>query len=296
MSATRTPGRRPRLRARLSDALYVVISLVAATTITVDMARTPAGAVAVGASLVVGVAALLVRRRRPLLPALGAVPGMIVTGGIGLLPLAVLALAIRRRGRSLAVVAVGGWALSVAVGAVRDTAEASTIISDALTLALAAAFGAYVGARRDLLASLRARAEEAEQQLALRADQARLAERTRIAREMHDVLAHRISLIGLHAGGLEVAPAAGPEVVERSATLIRETAHSALEDLRGVLGVLRADASAGGADLAPQPRREDLPALVASSAAARLAATHEDAPPPAAHDDRVGRFIFRLVH
>ncbi|MDX6236677.1 MAG: hypothetical protein QOG10_1492 [Kribbellaceae bacterium] len=50
---------------------------------------------------------------------------------------------------------------------------------------------------------------------------------------MHDVLAHKVSLIALHAGGLEVNPAVGPEKVESSAGLIRETARQAMEDLRG---------------------------------------------------------------
>ncbi len=79
------------------------------------------------------------------------------------------------------------------------------------------AIGAYIGARRDLMVSLRDRAERAEAERELRADQARLGERARIAQEMHDVLAHKVSLIALHAGGLEVNPAVGPEKVESSA-------------------------------------------------------------------------------
>ena len=71
------------------------------------------------------------------------------------------------------------------------------------------AVGAYVGARRDLMVSLRDRAERAEAERELRAEQARLGERARIAQEMHDVLAHKVSLIALHAGGLEVNPAVG---------------------------------------------------------------------------------------
>ena len=101
---------------------------------------------------------------------------------------------------------------------------------------------------------MRERADRAESERELRAEQARLGERTRIAQEMHDVLAHKVSLIALHAGGLELNPDAGPEQVERSAVLIRSTARQALEDLRGVLGVLRADESADGATLAPQPK------------------------------------------
>ena len=53
-------------------------------------------------------------------------------------------------------------------------------------------------------ASLRERAERAEHERELRAEQAKVGERARIAREMHDVLAHKVSLIALHAGALEV--------------------------------------------------------------------------------------------
>ncbi len=66
--------------------------------------------------------------------------------------------------------------------------------------------GAYVGARRDLVASLRDRAQRAESERELRAEQAKLGERARIAQEMHDVLAHKVSLIALHAGGARAQP------------------------------------------------------------------------------------------
>ena len=71
---------------------------------------------------------------------------------------------------------------------------------------------------------------------------------------MHDVLAHKVSLIALHAGALEVNADAEPEQVERTAALIRTTAREAMEDLREVLGVLRAGGGAGRADLAPARR------------------------------------------
>ena len=66
-----------------------------------------------------------------------------------------------------------------------------------------------------------------------------MAERTRIAREMHDVLAHRISLLALHAGALEVRPDLPAAKVRETAELLRSTARQALEELRGVIGVLR---------------------------------------------------------
>jgi signal transduction histidine kinase len=156
--------------------------------------------------------------------------------------------------------------------------------------------GAYIGARRDLVASLRERAERAEAERELRVGQARLGERTRIAQEMHDVLAHKVSLVALHAGALEVNPGVGPEQVERTAALMRGTAAEALEDLRQVLGVLRSDAGSASSDgtLAPQPSLDRLEPLVASSRAAGVPVELEmsvaGSPP-----DLVGRTAYRVV-
>ncbi|WP_182884519.1 sensor histidine kinase [Microbispora sp. H10885] len=123
--------------------------------------------------------------------------------------------------------------------------DGGTLGTDALISAVTATgvtltAGAYATTRRELTRSLRERAERAETEQRLRNEQARSAERGRIAREMHDVLAHKVTLISLHAGGLEVNASAGPERVEREAALIRVSAQEALEELRKILGVLRA--------------------------------------------------------
>ena len=133
------------------------------------------------------------------------------------------------------------------------------------TFALAAAavaWGMFIRARRQLLASLRDRARRAEAEQLVRAERARLAERTRIAREMHDVLAHRLSLVALHAGALEVARDLPPEQVRESAALLRSTAHQALEELRDVIGVLREDPGQEQPSTVPQPTLADIPRLV----------------------------------
>lgn len=159
------------------------------------------------------------------------------------------------------------------------------------------AVGMYVRARRELIASLRERVERAQAEQNLLADQARLAERTRIAREMHDVLAHRVSLIALHAGALEVRPDLPPPDVREAAELIRSTARQALEELRGVVGVLRQpDGGAEEAPRAPQPTLADVPRLVEESRQAGmkvdLRMRVEDA-----HDasGALGRDTYRIV-
>ncbi len=138
----------------------------------------------------------------------------------------------------------------------------------------AGAWGLYAGARRELMATLEERAVRAETEQALRVDQARAQERTRIAREMHDVLAHRMSLLSIHAGALEFRPDAPPADIARAAGVIRATAHDALEELRTVIGVMRVgdalaeagDAEAGrldgaGEPMAPEPPQPTLSAV-----------------------------------
>jgi signal transduction histidine kinase len=120
----------------------------------------------------------------------------------------------------------------------------------------------FIRARRQLLSTLRDRAQRAEADQLVRAESARLAERTRIAREMHDVLAHRISLVALHAGALEVALDLPPAQVRESAALLRLTAHQALEELRDVIGVLRKEPGQERASTVPQPTLADIPRLV----------------------------------
>jgi signal transduction histidine kinase len=130
------------------------------------------------------------------------------------------------------------------------------------TTAAAIAWGMYIRARRQLLATLHDRALRAEADQLVRAERARLAERTRIAREMHDVLAHRISLVALHAGALEVSRDLPAAQVRESAALLRLTAHQALEELRDVIGVLREAQGQEQPSTVPQPTLADIPRLV----------------------------------
>ena len=165
----------------------------------------------------------------------------------------------------------------------------------AAPLVLAAtAWGMFVRARRQLLFTLRERALRAEADQRLHADRARMAERTRIAREMHDVLAHRISLIALHAGALEVRPDLPPEVRE-TAELLRLTARQALEELRGVIGVLRED-RAGAAAPAPQPTLSDIPRLIDETRRAGAKIDFEmQVDQPQAAPRALGRDAYRVV-
>ena len=127
------------------------------------------------------------------------------------------------------------------------------------------AIGMYTGARRELIASMRAQVEQAEREQQLRVAQGQAAERQRIAREMHDVLAHRISLVSMYSGALAYRDDLNPEQTREIAETIRENANLALTELRGVLGSLR-----GEDGDRPQPTLADLPGLIADNRAAGL--------------------------
>ncbi|MCX4778863.1 sensor histidine kinase [Streptomyces sp. NBC_01264] len=110
-------------------------------------------------------------------------------------------------------------------------------------------FGLYTAARRRLMESLQERADSLERELSLLADRAeeraewaRTEERTRIAREMHDVVAHRVSLMVVHAAALQAIAAKDPVKAAKNAALVGDMGRQALTELREMLGVLRAEA------------------------------------------------------
>ncbi|WP_128431420.1 sensor histidine kinase [Streptomyces cyaneus] len=134
--------------------------------------------------------------------------------------------------------------------------------------------GLYVGARRRLMESLRERADSLERELQLlaeraeeRAEWARGEERTRIAREMHDVVAHRVSLMVVHAAALQAVARKDPEKAVRNAALVGDMGRQALTELREMLGVLRSGS-------AERVQRVVVP-LAAVGAAAAAAADRE---------------------
>jgi signal transduction histidine kinase len=150
-------------------------------------------------------------------------------------------------------------------------------------------WGLFVRHRRQLVLSLRERAAQAQTEEQLRAEQAQHHAREEIAREMHDVLGHRLSLLSVHAGALEFRPDAPAEEVARAAKVIRESAHQALQDLREIVGVLRAPVGE-----LPQPTLADLPLLVEESARAQMQVdlrTEVREPVP----ESTGRTAYRIV-
>ena len=168
------------------------------------------------------------------------------------------------------------------------------IVLGVLITSVVVGWGLFVRVQRELVLSLRERAATLEAEQRLRVEQAREAERLRIAREMHDVLAHRVSLLSLHAGALEFHPDASAEEVADAAGVIRASAHAALEELRDVIGVLREGPPASAPE-PPQPTLADVPALVEECRGAGMRVRCRLAVPDGALPAALGRAAYRIV-
>ena len=250
---------------------------------------------------VVAFALVLRHRRRPLGVAV-ATGALSAVSGIAAGPAVLAAVSVATRRQLWPIVVVGLVNLLAGVTVVRVQPADETqpmwlgVVVTAVFTAGVLGWGMYIGSRRELVWTLKNRAERAEAEQSLRVGQARSNERARIAREMHDVLAHRISQISLHAGALAFRDDLGAEEVRASAAVIQEKAHEALTDLRGVLGVLR-DAETGEVLDAPQPTYDDLPELVADARGSGLEVHLVDELD--AHGEHmpevVGRTVYRIV-
>jgi signal transduction histidine kinase len=240
---------------------------------------------------------LWVRRRHPVgvgVAAVSAAAFSTMAGGAA--PFAVYNVALRSPRQKL--LAIAGLAVaSIAISAALYPSAGAwplQFLFGLLLLAVAIGWGLFARMRRELVYSLRERAERAESEERLRLEHAREAERRRIAREMHDVLAHRLSLLSVHAGALEFRPDAAPEEVGEAAGVIRETAQTALQELRDVIGVLRDDDE--GALQPPQPTLARISALIEESRAAGMHINLRlDAPVGDHVPASLGRTAYRVV-
>ncbi|WP_430330722.1 sensor histidine kinase [Rhodococcus sp. ACT016] len=139
---------------------------------------------------------------------------------------------------------------------------AAVLVGLVLVLAL------WARTRGQLALAEQSRDAATEQTDAIRDEMIRAEERTRIARDMHDTLAASLSRISLFAGALQVNAAESPEKVANSAAQIRATAHEALDDLKGIVGVLRG--TAGPRERVGHQGIDAVPALVQSARAAGM--------------------------
>jgi len=241
-------------------------------------------------------AGLLLRRRWPVALALLLIPTLLVSASaMGATAIAIGAVGVYRSARAAALVlavhvVTVTTLFALAAGGTREFWIGLTVV---LALdAAAVAMGLLIRSQRMLVQSLREQARQAEETQRLRAEEARHAERERIAREMHDVLAHRISLLAVHAGALQVRRSATEE--ERAtAEVIRQHAYAALEDLREVIRMVRSAGPDEGDR--PQPVLADIPALVEQSRRAGMRVELDGFDPSQAVPESIGRHGYRIV-
>jgi signal transduction histidine kinase len=261
------------LVAFLAGALLLVVNSGLSVEMGADEGN-PLFGVILFADLVLGLTALVLlpfRRRTPV--TVGLIAGLI--GGFssfavpaGLIIL--VSVAVRRRWRETAAV-LTAWLVSIGVVEASGLTFSLTpapasevffaLVLGAFVLAGAVVTGMFIGNRRDLLVALQERAALAEADQQLRMEQARDHERTRIAREMHDGLGHRLSLIAMHASALRYRTDLGQDETASAANIVHESSRRALKELREVLGVLRDPQSPLGES--PQPDAQELEALTA---------------------------------
>jgi signal transduction histidine kinase len=189
------------------------------------------------------------------------------------------------KNRRVAFGAVG--ILTLVVARVWDP-SASVIVFAVLRTAFGPLVALYLSARHDAMRALRDRAERAERERYLLAEQARTDERARLAGEMHDVVTHRVSLMVLQAGALGITATDG--ATRRAAEELRAAGVQALDELRDLVGILR---TAPESDQVPSA--SGLAELVAESTAVGTPAELLEAGDPALASPVVGRTAYRIV-
>ena len=290
-----------RVRGRLVDAACVLLAVGVVVLTLADSRAQHIAPVPLTVDVVLGGLCSLgvwLRRRWPVGLAVAAgLVSVYATSAGGAALIALFTVAVYRRFAVVAPIAAGCALVPFLQLLVRPDVPVLSpwqIVLGVVVFVAVLAWGMFVRARRE---SLRERAGRVEAEQELRVAEARQGERNRIAREMHDVLAHRLSLLSLHAGALELRPDAAPEEVARAAGVVRDSAYQALEDLREVIGVLRT-----GVDRSdetperPQPTLADLPDLVDQSRRAGMRVRLDwQTDALAAVPAGVGRSAYRIV-
>ncbi|MFD8496390.1 sensor histidine kinase [Amycolatopsis sp. NPDC059657] len=216
----------------------------------------------------VAILALLIRRRYPYVSFVLTLPMLALSFSVVAVLIALYSVAVTTRDRRMITLCAAVVILGYAVpwhGQI-DVESGRSVLVDALYALLMGAAPAVLGqlvqARRDLTLRLKEIAEARDHERLLIEQTILAKERAQLAREMHDVVSHQVSLIAVQAGVLQVTPA-GPDTKD-VASSIRRLSVDTLDELRHMVALLRAS---GGAetDLAPQPTLAVLPALVANS-------------------------------
>ncbi|MFJ8076478.1 sensor histidine kinase [Streptomyces sp. NPDC096176] len=283
-----------RLPALLLDAVLVGVALVDVW-VHIDSDEPVRLGLALGAAFV-----LLLRRRMPLLTFVLTLPAVLVSSAVFASLAALYSLATFTRRRVALAVCVAVFTICDMTtwpsgldppSASLELTYPSTLITVGYTGAAAAAavfLGQLVQTRRALSLRLAEISAARENERTLTAEKVLAKERAQLAREMHDVVSHQVSLIAVRAGALQVSTR--DTVVKDAAATIRRLSVQTLDELRHMVSVLRAS---GGrpAELTPQPSLDDLQRLVDTSGIdTQLQSDAPDGLPPA-----VQRTVYRTV-
>ena len=177
---------------------------------------------------------------------------------------------------------------------VLDMGPGYLVLNNLLTASVAYAVGRAVHARRQSTQMLRERARIAEATQRSLAEQAVADERRRIARELHDVVAHHVSVMGVLATGARRVLRRDPDAADEAIATIEETSRATLRELRRLLDVLRTDAEPA-AELAPQPGLTGIEALVEQVREAGLPVTLRVDGRPGPMEQGVALTVYRIV-
>ncbi|WP_249124630.1 sensor histidine kinase [Saccharopolyspora erythraea] len=309
------PSRRvlwwPRRRSVVFDVLVVlgVTALVLWVATDVIEYRSPELRAFALSTVPVATLPLIVRRRWPIVPVVAAVGVILIGYDIFLITVALYSLA--RYGKSerrliavsvlvAALIVVSDYYNPIDITQVYDGDEDSpavpwVIVVPFSLVAVPVLLGVYLKARNRLLEELQERADRLEREQHLLAAQALAEERSRIAREMHDVVAHQVGLAVIYSGALEVSTDTEPAETARLARQVGDANRQALRELREVIGVLRLAGGTPEDPLAPQPTLGELPELVSESLAAGLPVRLRVEGPEVRLPGNVQRTIYRIV-
>jgi signal transduction histidine kinase len=190
-------------------------------------------------------------------------PGTFATVGIVLAFHAVGSELPRRRSAVLGFSLVGFAVAFTAIGALTlESVGWEEIISTGLWMLIPLVLGREVHQRRLRTQALEDRAERAEREREERAAEAVAEERARIARELHDIVAHQMAVMTLQAEGARRLVGDGEPRVAEALDTIRTTGHDALDEMRSMVGLLRSGDTDGPIDLSPQPGLADIDRLI----------------------------------
>jgi len=197
--------------------------------------------------------------------------------------------------RRVSIRAAAWVAVPITVGvAVNNGPHAGRVIPELAVFAIAWVIGDNLRTRRAYLAELEARAARLEREREEKADRAVAEERARIARELHDVIAHNVSVMVVQAAAGEEVFDEDPERARESLSAVASTGRAALTELRRLLGIIRSEEDRG-ADFAPQPGIEYVGELVRQVNDAGLPVELSVIGEPRALPEGVGLCAYRIV-